>query len=151
MERTAEFRAINMSKEGKKFDFVKKTFNQSGRNSTFSREQRWREPKMYCKHTGESAFLGPGSYNEHENFNSLTKKPCTAVMKQLTLLDKEESKKQCYVMVGQQIKYEPAWASGEHKKFLNETSVSECKKSVTQSLSKMNIDKAQINIRKSRK
>ena len=31
-------------------------------------------------------------------------------MKEGMYLNREESKKQCYVMVGPQIKYEPAWA-----------------------------------------
>ena len=35
-ERTAEFRVTNVSKEGRNFDYIKKTFNQGGRNSTFN-------------------------------------------------------------------------------------------------------------------
>lgn len=62
-------------------------------------------------------------------------------MKKVGLLDEEESKKPCYIMVGQQIKYEPAWvqdhhkkANFDHRKFLEETNVNNCIKSVTQSL-----------------
>jgi hypothetical protein len=96
------------------------------------------EPKFYCKHTGESAYLGPGTYNDHDVFKKLNKQPCSALMKKIGMLEPEESKKQCYIMVGQSIKYEPAWVvgrqkftEGDHQGFLEKTNVKDCRKSVS--------------------
>ena len=54
------------------------------------------------------------------------------------MLEPEESKKQCYIMVGQSIKYEPAWVvgrqkftEGDHQGFLEKTNVKDCRKSVS--------------------
>ena len=66
-------------------------------------------------------------------------------MKKLSLLDQDESKKQCYVYVGHQIKYEPAWIADYQKynvdsmaqdkvnrrEFLEENGVADCLTSVT--------------------
>lgn len=61
-------------------------------------------------------------------------------------------------MVGQQIKYEPAWVSSNmketgfnHKGFLDETNVSNCTRSVTQSMNLREIKRAQSNIRQAKK
>ena len=55
-------------------------------------------------------------------------------MKKIGLLDDEESKKQCYIMVGQQIKFEPAWVTGKHKAFLEEANLGDCRRSATQTM-----------------
>jgi hypothetical protein len=100
MERTAEFRFTKVTKDGTSLDYIKKTYNQGGKRTTFNQERRWRDPQFYCKFTGESAFLGPGSYNDHENFKNMNRQPCSALMKKIGILEDEESKKQCYIMVG---------------------------------------------------
>ena len=67
--------------------------NKNGRNTTFSQELRFKEAKYYDQHTGESVYLGPGSYNEHESFKKQAAKPCSALMKKVGLFDEEEAKK----------------------------------------------------------
>jgi hypothetical protein len=69
--------------------------------SNFCKEIRFKEAPLFCTGTGESVYTGPGSYFDHEKFLKQTKKPCNTVMKNSSYLPKEESKKQCYVMVGQ--------------------------------------------------
>lgn len=73
MERSAEYRFTKVTKDGVNLDYIKKTHNQGGKKSTFNQEKRWKEPQFYCKHTGESAFLGPGTYNDHENFKNMNR------------------------------------------------------------------------------
>jgi hypothetical protein len=59
-------------------------------------------------------------------------------MKKIGILEEDESKKQCYIMVGHQIKYEPAWVMGkqrgedlDHRGFLRDTRLDNCAKSVS--------------------
>lgn len=77
-------------------------------------------------------------------------------MKKVDLLENEESKKQCYIYVGQQIKYEPGWVndyqkhnikttqnmSVNHRGFLEHTGVRNNSKSVTQGLNQRSIRKS---------
>ena len=95
-EKTAEFRVYNINKDGHSFDYA-----QRGKSkSNFSQEARFKEAPVYCRGTGQTCYLGPGSYNDIENFKKQKKKPCTAIMKKGTHIDPEESKKDCYIMVG---------------------------------------------------
>ena len=53
-------------------------------------------------------------------------------MKKDAHLEPGESRKECYIMVGQQIKYEPAFVSNKiHKKALMYSSVDNGRKSLT--------------------
>ena len=62
----------------------------------------------------------------------MNKKPCTTVMKKDAHLEPGESRKECYIMVGQQIKYEPAFVSNKiHKKALMYSSVDNGRRSLT--------------------
>ncbi len=54
------------------------------------------------------------------NFNNMNKKPCTAVMKKISMLDEKESKKQCYVLMDGAIKFDPAWLT-QKDKFMSRT------------------------------
>jgi len=67
-ERTAEYRESYVNKNGDNLEYCQDGMNKNGRKSTFSQELRFKEPKFYCKYTGESVYLGPGSYNDHESF-----------------------------------------------------------------------------------
>ena len=100
----------------------------------FSQEVRFKEMPFYCRGTGESCYLGPGSYNDNENYKKLKSRPCTAVWKKGTHLDNEESKKSCYILVGHQIKYEPAFVNNNHKKVIESLQVQNGSKSITQAL-----------------
>lgn len=67
-EKTAEFRESHVNKTGDHLQYNQEGMNKNGRQSTFSQEIRFKEAQFYCKYTGESVFLGPGSYNHHESF-----------------------------------------------------------------------------------
>ena len=119
-EKTAEFRESNVNKTGDNLQYRQDGMNKNGRKSTFSQEMRFKEAKFYCKNTGESVYLGPGSYNHHQSFARQVAKPCTAMMRKPGVLDDDEGKKQCYVMVGDQIKFDPAWCSPAHRQVLED-------------------------------
>lgn len=54
-------------------------------------------------------FLGPGVYEDHEKYKSLTKAPCAAVYRK-SVYTKESGGKEGYVMIGNNmIMYEPAF------------------------------------------
>lgn len=72
----------------------------SNTQSNFGKDQRFREAPLYCKGSGQSIYTGPGSYNDHEKFAKIKTKPCSTLMKNSSYLPKEESKKQCYIMIG---------------------------------------------------
>jgi hypothetical protein len=55
-------------------------------------------------------------------------------MKKDTHIDPVESKKQCYIMIGHQVKYEPAFVERKHKKVLDRQQVGNGRKSITQAL-----------------
>ena len=69
--------------------------------SNFGKEMRFREAPLFCQGSGQSVYTGPGSYNDHEKFIVNTKKPCSSLMKMSGHLSKDESKKQCYILIGQ--------------------------------------------------
>ena len=75
---------------------------------------RFKNDTVFDERTGQSIYTGPGSYNDLENFVRLMKRPTTAIMKKSAYLTEEESKKPCYVMVGQQVKFDPIWLSKQH-------------------------------------
>jgi len=54
------------------------------------------------------------------SFNNLKKKPCSAVMKKIGYLTQEESKKQCYLLDQQSIRYDHAWLTSKDKNILSD-------------------------------
>ena len=54
----------------------------------------------------------------------------------ISALPQRESGQQCYIMIGDQIKYEPAWHMTNKKKLLKSTAVNDCLSSVTAGLNK---------------
>ena len=106
-----------MTNNGVNLDFLQKTMNASG--STLPKDKRFKDMPMFDKGTGQTCFLGPGSYNDHQSFIDLNVKACSSKIRPITALPKRESGQQCYLMFGDQIKYEPAWQTGSKKKILN--------------------------------
>jgi len=98
METTAEFRKFEINREGHGLNFKLKQKN--SRCTNFSQEERFKETPLYDKGTGESCFLGPGSYDDHESFIKMNKNSCCTAMNRITALPGKESGKQCYVMYG---------------------------------------------------
>ena len=56
-------------------------------------------------------------------------------------LPRRESGQQCYIMIGPQIKYEPAWQSPSKKAMLKKTGVNDCLSSATAGLNSNSIAK----------
>ena len=84
-ERTAEYRIAKCNRNGHSLEYKKQIgFNQQGRSTNFSKERRFKAEKFYCNGTGESVFVGPGSYQPLENFSAQNKKACAVLMKKNT-------------------------------------------------------------------
>ena len=62
-ERTAEINSVSMTHAGRRTSFTVKSLNVSG--STLPRDVRFKEKSLVDKGTGQTCFLGPGSYNDH--------------------------------------------------------------------------------------
>ena len=54
----------------------KRTKNTTG--MTMPKEKRFKDQPFYCKGSGATCFLGPGSYNDHQAYISLRKASCPA-------------------------------------------------------------------------
>mmetsp|Transcript_33050 Transcript_33050/g.40932 ORF Transcript_33050/g.40932 Transcript_33050/m.40932 type:complete len:80 (-) Transcript_33050:2018-2257(-) len=65
-ERTAEYKQFTMKNNGNNLNFLQKTMNTSG--TILPKEQRFKDKPLYDKGTGQTCYLGPGSYNDHDNF-----------------------------------------------------------------------------------
>ena len=59
----------------------------------------------------------------------------------ISALPSRESGQQCYIMVGDQIKYEPVWQKSEAKAMLKITGVNECLSSATAGLTQKSMNK----------
>ena len=111
--------------------------------SNFSKEIRFKDAPMYDSGSGSSVFLGPGSYNPMTSYNKLANKPCTAIFvsktasfipfqKRIGCLPEKESGEQHYIMVGNQIKFDPAWIMNDSlKRTVKETCAEDAKKSIS--------------------
>lgn len=74
-ERTPDFASTAVNREGKKFDVCEdRPANPKG--STLPRNSRFEQIAFYDTRTGQSVFLGPGSYNPQVSFNILNQSPC---------------------------------------------------------------------------
>lgn len=119
-ERTAELNTDQTcNREGTIYDICQeKKMNPRGTN--LPKAERFNTMPFYCKQTGQSVFIGPGSYDPHKAKDKMIKSPCPTLIKPISLMDGKESGEQHYILVGHQIKYEPAWVlSPDHKRVMN--------------------------------
>ena len=63
VERTAEYKDIQLTHNGLALNLCKRTKNATG--TTLPKEQRFKPTPLYSKGSGATCFLGPGSYNDH--------------------------------------------------------------------------------------
>ena len=77
-ERTAEYKVIQHTHNGHSLDLCYKTKNATG--TILPKEQRFKPSPLYCKGSGATCFLGPGSYNDHQAFKKLRKPSCPTKM-----------------------------------------------------------------------
>ena len=74
-ERTAEYKTFTITNQGNNLNFMKKTSNVSG--CTLPKDVRFKDQPLFDKGTGQTCFLGPGSYNDHQSFIDLNKNSCS--------------------------------------------------------------------------
>ena len=75
-ERTAEFTNVQHTHNGTSLNMNRRTKNTTGQ--TMSKERRFKDQPLYCKGSGATCFLGPGSYNDHDAFKAIRKTSCPA-------------------------------------------------------------------------
>ena len=79
-ERTAEYNVdLTMNKEGKRYQILEET-KVNPKGSNLPQAQRFKVMPFYDRATGQSVFIGPGSYNAHESPNKLGALPCSTVI-----------------------------------------------------------------------
>lgn len=98
-----------MTYKGEKLDF--RIVKANKKISNLPQAKRFTEKEQYEHTSMTSQFAGPGRYNDQENFNKLTKAPCSIVMKKPAAIPESESGKPCYIMIGHSMKFEPAFLS----------------------------------------
>ena len=91
-ERTAEYKQYRMNCNGNDLNFLQKTMNTSG--TTLPKERRFKDKPLYDKGTGQTCYLGPGSYNDHENFKNMTKQSCPS---KIVSLNPSNLELQCFL------------------------------------------------------
>ena len=70
-ERTAEYNNhLEVNREGKKYDILVET-KQNPRGTNLPRAERFGTMPFYDRGTGQSIFIGPGSYNADMAANKL--------------------------------------------------------------------------------
>lgn len=65
-EKTPDYYDISMTHLGEKLHFRAKSVNK--RESNLAQAERFPSYKYYQEKNGVSCFLGPGSYNDHEDY-----------------------------------------------------------------------------------
>ena len=68
---------------------------------------------FHDKGTGQSVFCSSNSYNAGEMANRLLAKPGPTITKPISLYGGNETGQEHLTMIGNQLKYEPAWATKE--------------------------------------
>ncbi len=78
-EKTPEFyNAGSITREGEPLNFRPKSLNK--RRTVLPQADRFPVKNFFNHGSGVSAFLGPGSYNDHDDFIKLVKIPCSVAM-----------------------------------------------------------------------
>ena len=68
-----------VNREGKKYDILNEC-KQNPRGTNLPRASRFGVMPFYDRGTGQSVFIGPGSYNADEAANKLAIQPCPTVI-----------------------------------------------------------------------
>lgn len=115
-----------MNREGKHYDIISET-RQNPKGTNLPRAQRFSSMPFYDRATGQSVFTGPGSYKVEDASKKLAQEACPTVIvspnrftnsmqKPISLLEGREAGEQHYILIGDQIKYEPGWVSNKEQK-----------------------------------
>lgn len=73
-----------MTHQGHPLGFNNGNFNK--KESVFPKAKRFANYKFYDTGSGVSCYVGPGTYNDHEDYYKLSKRPCSSVMVTLIFL-----------------------------------------------------------------
>ena len=92
-EKTPDCYTINVTNRGERLNFA--TRSQNKKSSILPRAARF----VNLEEDPES-FVGPGKYNVDETLRKLTLRPCSTVIKRISVLPETESGKPCYYLVG---------------------------------------------------
>lgn len=81
-ERTAEYNCeMEINREGKKYNILTET-KQNPKGSSLPRAERFGTMPFYDRGTGQSIFIGPGSYKADDAAKKLAVEPCpTSIVK----------------------------------------------------------------------
>ena len=79
-ERTAEYSAeCRITNDGTKIKLADRR-KQSVKGTNLPKDTRFKAMPFYDRGTGQSVFLGPGSYNSQESFVKLKATPCPTII-----------------------------------------------------------------------
>lgn len=123
-QRTPAFYPIPTTHVGQALNFRPLSKNMK---PTFPGERRFMQYDAWERVTGK--FLGPGSYNDHENKLSMKAQPCPVVIKEMSL--GKEAGRPCYIMCGNNLTYDPDLESVDIKKHLRQIGVDDNESSVS--------------------
>ena len=72
-QKTPDYRITKVLRNGDNLDSPNKSHNRNPKKSNFPQDQRFPMERMYCKGTGQSVYIGPGSYNADKNYSQLVR------------------------------------------------------------------------------
>ena len=110
-ERTPDAMPVSLTNRGDSLNFRPGSLNRKGTNLPQSKRFPDRGLGEQTAGAVTTVFTGPGCYNDIENYKKLTKRPCSSLMKKPSAIPETESGKPCYIMIGDALKYEPAFHS----------------------------------------
>lgn len=99
-QKTPEFYDVAMTNRGEALNFKHKSLNR--KESRLSKAARFPNKGDYGEVLVDvsTSQIGPGKYEHQESYNKLVQRPCSSIMRKITVLPKSESGKPCYFMVG---------------------------------------------------
>ncbi|CAI2370324.1 unnamed protein product [Moneuplotes crassus] len=113
-ERTPDFYAPNITNDGFQIGvkaLPKKKKSKLRLNGSFSKQQRFLDYKILSRVTSKQ--LGPGAYQDFENFKQLRSKPCMSKFSKSSV--SYDSNDPCYIYVGNHLMYEPEFSQSFKK------------------------------------
>lgn len=150
VERTPDFRVTQVTKYGTNLNYCKPPHV---RKSSFSKEVRFKKPQLYCNQTGESAFVGPGAYEDLSSFLILNSQPCGVKMRQSSILSKNCDTSNVYSLIGQNLKYNPGfdYPNSKHQKLLCQINLHDCPVNAEEAISISKLKNIRKNLKNQRK
>eukprot|EP00347_Sterkiella_histriomuscorum_P013170 403365740 len=99
-QKTPEYYNSKVTVDGRILNFIASSQN---KKRTFTSQERFPQYQDWAKITGQ--FLGPGSYNQNENYQKLKAIPCSAIYRNQSM--GKETGRPAFIMIGNNLQYEP--------------------------------------------